>query len=689
VGLFAPWFLAGLAAIGLPIWIHLLRQHKQTPKKFASLMFFERRTQSSVKHRRLKHYLLLALRLAMLLLLALLFANPFINRTAPTASSRKLLLVAVDHSFSMRYGNHLERAKQEAIDTVSKLRSGDQAQVVALGSRVEILTQPSNDANALAAAIRSITPGDTASSYAEFARYLRALPQSAHMPVEGHVFSDMQKSSLPPSFNDLRLGDQASVNLHSVAESKAPNWAVETVSSPARIYGTKKARIQATIAGYGAPAGRRTVTLLLNGHTVESKSVDVGENGRAQVEFANVDTPYGFNRAEVQINGGDQLAADDRFYVSIERAEAAKALFIHDARQTPEYFRSALDAAADSAFEVEAVTAEQAANITLAKYAFIVVSALGSAPPSLESNLNSYVRNGGGVLIALGPLSAAAGRVLVTGDRVTESRYAGREGDRYENAAQVDRSYPPLSGAGSLETVKFYQAQRVEPGDARIAARLNDGTPLLYEKRIGEGRAVVLTSTLDNISNDFPLHASFVPFVERMARYLEGSEGRPDSASVGSYIELRKAKDQAVAAEVIGPDGQRALDLKQASAAQNYQVDRAGFYDVRPASGKRELVAVNVDRRESDLTPIPEETLALWRGPASPQNSSPATNNRGPEPYSLWKYFLFALLAAAVVESILADRFTSASRETPSRRPQPSELPLTGEREKATVGGVR
>src|SRR5262249_50914490 len=161
-------------------------------------------------------------------------------------------------------------------------------------------------------------------------------------------------------------------------------------------------------------------------------------------------------------------------------------------------------------FEVEALTAEQAANVALNKYAFVVVSAVGSAPPSFESNLNSYVRNGGGVLIALGPASAAAGPGLVTGDRVTRTRDAARAGDRYENAAQVDRSYPPLSGAGSLETVKFYQAERVEPVDARIAARLNDGTPLLYEKRVGEGRAVVLTSTLDNISNDFPLHASFV-----------------------------------------------------------------------------------------------------------------------------------------------------------------------------------
>lgn len=689
MGLFAPWFLAGLVALGLPIWIHLLRQHKQTPKFFSSLMFFERRTQSSVKHRRLKHYLLLSLRLLMLLLLALLFANPFIERTAPAASSRKLVLIAVDHSFSMRYGDHLERAKQQAIYAISKLRSGDRAEVAALGSRVDLLTQPSNDANALAAAVRSIAPSDATSSYAEFARYLRALPHSAHMPVEGHLFSDMQKSSLPPSFTDLRLDDQTSLTLHSVGEQKEPNWAVETVNSPQRIYGTRKARIQATVAAYGAPAARRYVTLALNGRTLETKPVDIPESGRAQVEFTNVDAPYGFSRGEVRIDGNDRLSDDDRFYFSIERADPAKALFIHDPRQTPEYFRSALEAASDAAFALDVVTTEQAANIPLNKYAFVVASAIGSGGGALESNLSSYVRNGGGVFIALGPATLAAGRVPVTGDRVSESRYAAREGDRYQNVAQTDRSYPPLAAAGSLEAVKFYQTLRVDPGDARIAARLNDSTPLLYEKRVGEGRAVVLTSTLDNISNDFPLHASFVPFVEGIARYLEGGEARSSAATVGSYIELRTAKDQAVAAEVIGPDGQRALDLKQAASAQTYQVDRSGFYDVRPANGRRQLVAVNADRRESDLTPIPEETLALWRGGNTQQNPAPAAGGNGPEPYSLWKYLLIALFAVAALESIVADRFTPASREAPPPPPARSELPVEAEREKATVGGVR
>ena len=74
MGFFAPWFLAGIAAVGLPVWIHLLKKHRTDPRLFPSLMLFEKREQSSVKHRRLDYIVLFLLRAAMLVLLALLCA---------------------------------------------------------------------------------------------------------------------------------------------------------------------------------------------------------------------------------------------------------------------------------------------------------------------------------------------------------------------------------------------------------------------------------------------------------------------------------------------------------------------------------------------------------------------------------------------------------------------------------------
>jgi hypothetical protein len=80
MGFLTPWFLAGVAVLGLPVWLHLLRKHKTTPLPFGSLMFFEKRIQSSIKHRRLRYLLLFAARTLLLLLLVLAFAHPYIRR---------------------------------------------------------------------------------------------------------------------------------------------------------------------------------------------------------------------------------------------------------------------------------------------------------------------------------------------------------------------------------------------------------------------------------------------------------------------------------------------------------------------------------------------------------------------------------------------------------------------------------
>src|ERR1700680_289778 len=115
MGLVAPWFLAGLAGLALPVYLHLLKRQTTTPKPVSSLMFFESRTQSSTRHRRLRYFLLLSLRLLVLALLILAFANPFVNRNPATLSIDRLVLLVVDNSFSMRGGNRLADAKEDAI----------------------------------------------------------------------------------------------------------------------------------------------------------------------------------------------------------------------------------------------------------------------------------------------------------------------------------------------------------------------------------------------------------------------------------------------------------------------------------------------------------------------------------------------------------------------------------------------
>src|SRR5881397_2718345 len=103
MGFLTPWFLAAGLAVGLPIWLHLLRKHKTTPLPFSSLMFFERRTQSSIKHRRLRYLVLFTLRTLLILLLVLAFAHPYIKQNIlPQKRTGEVTVLAIDNSLSMR-----------------------------------------------------------------------------------------------------------------------------------------------------------------------------------------------------------------------------------------------------------------------------------------------------------------------------------------------------------------------------------------------------------------------------------------------------------------------------------------------------------------------------------------------------------------------------------------------------------
>ena len=82
------------------------------------------------------------------------------------------------------------------------------------------------------------------------------------------------------------------------------------------------------------------------------------------------------------------------------------------------------------------------------------------------------------------------------------------------------------------------------------------------------------------------------------------------------------------------------------------------------------MIGVNPDRRESNLEVIPDEILALWRGnsgtgmPRRPRQARRAQEQK--QPYSLWWYIMLLVFAAAVAESLLADRYLGAQQQEDS-----------------------
>jgi len=197
---------------------------------------------------------------------------------------------------------------------------------------------------------------------------------------------------------------------------------------------------------------------------------------------------------------------------------------------------------------------------------------------------------------------------------------------------------------------------------------LADGTPLLVDKQVGEGHVLLFASGFDNLTNDLPLSPAFVAFVDRTARYLSGEERMGGARVVDSFVQLRNPANGGASAgatvDVIGPDGKRPLSLKEAAAAESFQLARAGFYQVRFANGRDALIAVNPDRRESDLEAIPEDVLKLWSGSAGTggdqgEEEMAARNNVS----GMWWWVMLLLTITALAESVVASRYLGTQRE--------------------------
>src|SRR5579863_6735509 len=556
MGLFAPWFLAALAGVALPLYLHLLKRHKRPPKPVPSLMLYESRVVSSTRHRRLDHILLLSLRLLVLLALILTFANPFITRNAATLASDRLLLLVVDNSFSMRAGTGVANTRlADAKDAAMRVLAGKgaaRAQVAAFDSQLRLMTQPIEDQAALRAAVQTIQPGDGHGNFGELARAVRAMAESVHTPIELHLFSDMQRGELAATFSDMALPANVTLVTHAAVTKAQPNWTVESVDAPGQVWGkdVKPIHVQAVVAGFGTPAAQRTVSLVVNGKTTATKPVTVPANGRATVEFPALEVPYGFSRCEIKIDSGDGFPADDLRRFAIERSDPQKALLIHNYGDTRSqfYVGAALSAAAQSAFILESIAVNEAADRKPSNYAFIILSDINSMPQLLENSLTEYIRSGGSILIAAGTSAGARSQIPIFGAHIVETRDYNRIRDGFMAVGSSDSSYPAVAKAEGWPGVRFFYALNVDPGAdqgaARVIVRLGDQTPLLLEKRIGEGRVVLLTSGLDNLTNDFPLHPAFVPFIEQTARYLAGSERQGGARPVDACLDLRNDREQ-------------------------------------------------------------------------------------------------------------------------------------------------
>ena len=267
-----PLFLLALGALAVPVLVHLTQRERKSVVQFPSLMFLRKIPYESVQKRRIRDWLLLMLRLTALALIVAAFARPFLRGSELSAApgGARDIVVLLDRSYSMGYGDTWQRAQQAAAQTLSSTTPADRISVVLFADGAEVALRSTPDRSRATAAINAASPGPGSTKYGPALKLAGSLLAESLLPrKEVILVSDFQRGGWQPD-DTLRLPGGATLTNVVIEKATGPNLALTPVALQ---------RIRAT----GQPERVGVTAGVLNrGTTAAAASAAATRDGRAR-----------------------------------------------------------------------------------------------------------------------------------------------------------------------------------------------------------------------------------------------------------------------------------------------------------------------------------------------------------------------------------------------------------------------
>lgn len=652
--LLAPVFLLGLAALALPLWLHRREAASAKRTPFSSTLLLEPSQQPVRVRKRLRYWWLLALRLALLALLAVAFAQPILKREAVSAAGTATLqLIVVDRSASMGHGERFQSAVAVARNLIREAPAGDRLGLFAAAENLEPLVDFSLSRNDALTALARLEPSagrtDLGATMDRVAQALEAQNSGAANAVV-HIVSDFQRSGLPDRFSALVTRPSTPsglmLRLHPVTQSEVANWSVGSIRREGN-------DILATVSGYGTGPAERTLRLRINDRPSAQATAVIPSGGEETFRFEQTSLAGGENRVELQLTPADGLTGDNVRYAVFDNSPPRSALVLRTSPDTraATYIATAL-ASGPRGYDVEIVAASNFDARVLERFAWVAVDDLTQLEKPLADRLRDWANDGGRIFAALGPAGFEGGVVPVTGHALRDDSITDVDG------GAVAADHPINAATSGWGEVLISHAYRIAPEpEDRIVVALRGDTPLIIEHELGAGKVLILASALDNRSNDLPVRRMFVGLVAQLARYLDNQERLSAERIAGERLQLAPRGADAGTGQVTGPDGDALLSLGDTQRSLSVTLEQTGFYEVHSINGS-ESIAVNIDPRESVLQPMTADALARWEQAfeRSGADNGPVVADNLDQAFPLWETLLLLLVLAVVAESIVANR---------------------------------
>lgn len=699
-----PLFLAGLATVGIAVYVHLTRRQKAERISFPSLMFLERVPYQAESRRRIDRWLLFALRAGALTLLALAFSRPFIadeTALASAGSGPVERVILLDRSWSMQAGDRWERALEAARDAAGGLGPLDRVSLVLFDGSAAAVVRSSSSPEQVRSVLDTVAISDQATRYSPALKLARTILDESELPGrEVVMISDLQRAGWDADEGVL-LPPGARLRIEQVGDSIGGNGAVAQVTLARERFQNQErvlATARLTRVG-GSDSAEVEVVLEVDDREVQRVPATLPPAGAETVSFDafTLTQPHTRGTVRIEARGGGSadadLTGDDVRHFVVSPGRDVRVLLLDPPGGSGEgslYLRRALEISRGTGFQVDRSQGPVPDAGALEPFQVVILHDRPLPEGAGGEALRTFVGRGGGLVMVAGSRGGwgADGGDLMPGTLGAPRDRSEGQGGRL---GWLDYDHPVFElfrgpRRGDFSATRIYRARswQLPPGDSvRVLARFDDGAPALAERVADEGRVLVWAATLDAFWTDLALQPVFLPFVHQLVGYASGRTETLDAFEAGQVLDVSDARAMSTAglgqvsealagAEervVVAPDGS-SLAPGSESGSGFLSLSDQGFYRIRPpgSDGERGVaVAVNVDPAEAELAPLDAEEFRASlesAGGTGPQGVRAQELRREDveRRQGLWRWLLAGAFVLLVSETVVSNRAAASRR---------------------------
>jgi hypothetical protein len=708
-----PLFLIAALAGIIPVLFHLISRRKAVNLPFSTIRFLRISVQRTRRRKRLHDLWLLLVRVSVLVLIAIALARPAMSRLNGFLSrGNAAVVVVLDNSLSMgtqvQGRTRFDAATQAVEQLLNRLRDGDEiAFLPTNGPLSPASEQLSHRQETVWHALAACRLSGERADFASRLRRAHELLESAESPnKEIYVGSDMQaigwKGLQPTTEAENAPTRPIPVGLIDVHLADVPNVAIRSVDLRG-VVPVAGLPLQVNVEVFNASsiAQQKHIELSLDGvRQAISPELLLEPGGTSRHTLTVEMSRAGIYVGDVSLSSADGLAADDRRTFGLAVDSRIRVAIVKPDRHEIEslddsfYLEQALglDPGDGWAIQVTTLTPDALSREPLAEYAALFCVNLSATQLVTAARLHDYVVAGGHL-------------VWISGNNVDPTEYNSLQAQLNEellpawldsvclpppdrpdgwNINWLDLEHPALKGfsesAALYQSVLVYKHVKfrdVDQSSGKVLAQLNDGEPLLVERGVGAGSVMMLGTGAHLDWTNLPIRPIFLPLLAQLTYHFAGAGSEASQLIAGTPWTLSLPGElNSVELELTRPDGQVVRTTSEGDSVQSVRINDThdlGVYRLRSvtAAQPREWIqTVNTDPLEADPLRMSEADLQarFAQQPVeyySDANDLDSAIRRQREGHSLWELFLTLVLVGLVLETLIANRLSSAPESSP------------------------